>query len=389
VYDYVLDHDRKIVNGCDDSVVTVVEGQTVVLRRARGYAPASVKLPFRLPQKVLSMGANQKSTVAIGFDDTVILSPHIGDLDGIASVAYYEKNIETLRRIYNFTPEVIVYDQHPGYESTKLAKQNREKLPLREIQHHHAHILGVMAEKGIEGKVFGVAFDGTGYGEDGALWGGEFLVCDYEGFERAAHLKYFKLLGGEKAIKEPRRVALSLLFECFGDKALEMKTPSVQAFSQNELHTSYTMWQKGLNAPLSSSMGRLFDTVASLVGVCQMMSFEGQSGMLLEVLYDPNTEGSYPFGYKDGVVDIAPMIEPILKEPDIKTPVTKFFHTIVEMIATVYSDYQHLPLVLSGGVFQNRVLLSLVLKRFPEAMLPNDFPPNDGGIALGQAVYRG
>jgi len=389
VYDYVLDHDRKIVNGCDDSVVTAVEGQTVVLRRARGYAPASVKLPFRLPQKVLSMGANQKNTVAIGFDDTVILSPHIGDLDGIASVTYYEKNIETLRRIYNFTPEVIVHDQHPGYESTKLAKQNREKLPLREIQHHHAHILGVMAEKGIEGKVFGVAFDGTGYGEDGALWGGEFLVCDYEGFERAAHLKYFKLLGGEKAIKEPRRVALSLLFECFGDKALEMKTPSVQAFSRNELHTAYTMWQKGLNAPLSSSMGRLFDAVASLVGVCQMMSFEGQSGMLLEMLYDPNIEGSYPFEYKDGAVDIAPMIKTILEEQDIKTAVTKFFHTIVEMIATVYSDYQHLPLVLSGGVFQNRVLLSLMLKRFPKAMIPNDFPPNDGGIALGQAVYRG
>ncbi|MCB4762228.1 MAG: carbamoyltransferase HypF, partial [Sulfurovum sp.] len=213
VYDYVLEHDREIVNGCDDSVLMVVAGQQVMLRRARGYAPASVKLPYELKQNILALGANQKSTIAIGFAKEAILSPHIGDLNSIGSVEYYEKNIETLKRIYDFKPQVIAHDKHPQYESTKYAKGNHKGLPLCEVQHHYAHILGVIAEKQITGKVLGVAFDGTGYGDDGHLWGGEFLVCDYEGYERVAHLNYFKLLGGAKAIKEPKRVALSLLFD--------------------------------------------------------------------------------------------------------------------------------------------------------------------------------
>jgi len=285
VYDYVLDHDRQIVNGCDDSVLMVVGGQQVILRRARGYAPASVTLPFSLKKHTLAMGANQKSTVAIGFDDQVILSPHIGDLDSIGSVAYYEKNIQTLTRIYDFEPSCIVHDKHPYYESTKVAQElllrqaqkadNQSVTELVEVQHHHAHILGVMAEKQLTGKVFGVAFDGTGYGDDGKLWGGEFMVCDYEGYERVAHINYFKLLGGDRAIKEPKRVALSLLFDLYGEDAITLKNPTVEAFSESELHTYVIAWKKGLNAPLSSSVGRLFDAVASLLGVCHVMSFEG------------------------------------------------------------------------------------------------------------------
>ncbi|MCF6205611.1 MAG: carbamoyltransferase HypF [Sulfurovum sp.] len=386
VYDYVLDHDRTIVNGVDDSVVMAVADQTIMLRRARGYAPASITLPFELPKRVLAVGANQKSTVAIGFDDQVILSPHIGDLDSIGSVAYYEKNIETLERIYDFTPDVIVHDMHPAYESTKYAKGNCKGLPLHEVQHHYAHILGVMAEKSIEGKVFGVAFDGTGLGEDGTLWGGEFLVCDYGSYERIAHLKTFKLLGGAKAIKEPKRVALSLLFDLYGEEATRLDNPTIQAFTDAQLRTYYLSWQKGLNAPLSSSVGRLFDAVASLLGVCQVMSFEGQSGMMLEELYDSQTIGHYPFEYKRGTIDPLPMIDALLKEKDQKTAVSKFFHTLIEMIASVYSTYDHLPLVCSGGVFQNRILVELLVARFPHAYLPNDFPPNDGGIALGQTM---
>jgi len=392
VYDYVLDHDREIVNGCDDSVVMVVKGQRVVLRRARGYAPASVTLPFKLTKRTLAMGANQKSTVAIGFDDQVILSPHIGDLDSIGSVVYYQKNIETLERIYDFTPEVLVHDKHLSYESTKLAlslNAQRSTLSAISVQHHYAHILGVMAEKGITGKVFGVAFDGTGLGDDGKLWGGEFMVCDYTGYERVGHLDYFKLLGGAKAIKEPRRVALSLLFDLYGEEALHLKNPTTEAFSQAELKTAYLMWQKGLNAPLSSSAGRLFDAVASLLGVCQVMSFEGESGMLLEELYESGVEGSYPFVYENGEINILPMLETMLQEHDVSVAVSKFFHTLVEMVATVYESYSELPLVLSGGVFQNRVLLLLLLERFPDAFIPNDFPPNDGGIALGQLVASG
>ena len=396
VYDYVLEHNRDIVNGCDDSVVMVVKNQQVMLRRARGYAPASIRLPFKLTKNVLALGANQKSTVAIGFDDQVILSPHIGDLDSIGSVAYYRENIETLQRMYDFAPEVIVHDMHPQYESTKVAKEislrqtrgtaNQTVTELAEVQHHHAHILGVMAEKQMVGKVFGVAFDGTGYGEDGKLWGGEFMVCDYEGYERVAHINYFKLLGGDRAIKEPRRVALSLLFDLHGEEAVRLENPTVNAFTAAELQAYFVAWEKGLNAPLSSSIGRLFDAVASLLGVCQVMSFEGESGMLLEEFYDASVVGHYDMGYTEGVVDILPLLIGILEERDTVVAVSKFFHTLVEMIALVYKPYD-LPLVLSGGVFQNRILLNLIFKRFPYATSPEYFPPNDGGIALGQIAY--
>ncbi|MCF6245033.1 MAG: carbamoyltransferase HypF [Sulfurovum sp.] len=385
VYDYVLEHDRQIINGCDDSVLMVVKEQQVMLRRARGYAPASVKLPFELTQNALALGANQKSTIAIGFGKEAILSPHIGDLNSIGSVAYYEKNIETLKRIYDFRPQIIIHDKHPQYESTKYAKGNHKGLPLCEVQHHYAHILGVMAEKQIRGKVLGVAFDGTGYGDDGHLWGGEFLVCDYDAYERVAHLNYFKLLGGAKAIKEPKRVALSLLFDLYGEEAMRLDSPTIHAFTDVELRTYYLSWKKGLNAPLSSSVGRLFDAVASLLGVCQVMSFEGESGMLLEELYDTSVAGHYSFGYDDGIIDVLPMVKALLEESDATVAVSKFFHTLVEMISMMHSKYD-LPLVLSGGVFQNRVLLELVLEKIPKAIIANDIPPNDGGIALGQVV---
>ena len=385
VYDYVLDHDRDIVNGCDDSVLMVVCGKQVMLRRARGYAPVSVKLPFTLKHNVLALGANQKSTIAIGFEDKVILSPHIGDLDSIGSVEYYEKNIETFERMYDFRADVIAHDMHPKYESTKYAKRCCGTSTLHEVQHHYAHILAVMGEKQITGKVFGVAFDGTGYGDDGNLWGGEFMVCDYEGYERVAHIEYFKLLGGAKAIKEPRRVALSLLFDLYGEEVLNLENPTVKAFSDGELRTQYTVWKKGLNAPLSSSVGRLFDAVASLLGVCQVMSFEGESGMMLEELYDSSVQGHYTFTYKDGKINILDIVHEIVTETDTSIAVSKFFHTLVEMIAMVYEPYD-IPLVLSGGVFQNRVLLGLVLERFSEAIISHDIPPNDGGIALGQVL---
>ena len=388
VYDYALEHNREIVNGCDDSIVMVVKDEEVILRRARGYAPASIKLPFELKRNVLAFGANQKSSLAIGFDNQAILSPHIGDLSSIGSLEYYKNNITTLQRMYSFKPEVIAYDKHPRYESSKIAKQYLNKdasLFDCSVQHHYAHILSTMAEKGLNEKVFGVAFDGTGFGDDGNLWGGEFLLCDYKGFERLAHLNYFKLLGGSKAIKEPCRVALSLLFELYGKKAFELDSPTVAAFSKLELSTYFIAWEKGLNSPLTSSVGRLFDAVASLLGVVQKMSFEGQSGMLLEEIYDETVEGYYRFEYKDTQINILPMLKEMIEERDVSKAVSKFFHTLVEIIARVYKPYD-LPLVLSGGVFQNKVLLELLLDRFPKAIISKRIPPNDGGIALGQVA---
>jgi hydrogenase maturation protein HypF len=383
IYDYLLDHNREIVNGCDDSVVMVVKNQTIFIRRARGYTPISIQLPFKLKGKVLAVGANQKNTVAIGFEDRAILSPHIGDLDGIKSVEYFRENIENLKRIYRFKPEVVVHDRHPNYESTRYAKSlNIEK---REVQHHYAHILAVMAEKSITQKVLGVAFDGTGLGDDGNLWGGEFLICDYQSYKRVAHFRYFKLLGGEKAIREPRRVALSLLFDIFGEEALNLRNPTTKAFTKTELKTQYLIWKKGLNSPLTSSAGRIFDAISSLSGLCQIMSFEGESGMRMEEFYNRDIEEFYPFKIRDDEVNIYPMIEEIVKEKSKEVIISKFFNTLVEIIYTIYKRY-NLPLVLSGGVFQNRVLLELILEKIPDAIVPNRVPPNDGSIALGQVA---
>ena len=388
VYDYLLEHNREIVNGCDDSVVMVVNQQKITIRRARGYAPVAITLPFRLPQKVLAVGANQKSTVAIGFDNKIILSPHIGDLNSIESLEYYRENIEILKRVYHFTPNIIADDKHPHYESSKYAKASGMK--TQEVQHHYAHILSVIAEKKINQKVLGVAFDGTGYGDDGKLWGGEFMICDYREYRRVAHFNYFRLLGGAKAIKEPKRVALSLLFDIYGKNTLTLDNHTTKAFSPNELKSQYIMWQKALNSPLCSSVGRLFDAVASLTGVCQVMSFEGESGMMMEEFYDDSVRGFYPFEIKEeeeviDIIDILPMIEAITKEPNPRIAISKFFNTLVEIIYTLYKKYK-LPLVLSGGVFQNRVLLRLIFDRTPDAIISNEYPPNDGGIALGQVV---
>jgi len=384
IYDYLLDHNREIVNGCDDSVVMVVKGQIIFIRRARGYTPISITLPFRLDKKVLSVGANQKNTVAIGFENRVILSPHIGDLKGIESIEYFRENIKNLERIYRFKPEVVICDRHPNYESTKYAKSlNIEK---KEIQHHYAHILAVMVEKNITKKVLGVAFDGTGYGADGNLWGGEFLICDYKNYNRVAHFKYFKLLGGEKAIREPRRVALSLLFDIFGEETLNLDNPTIRAFRETELKTQYLIWKKGLNSPLTSSAGRLFDAVSSLSGVCQIMSFEGESGMRMEEFYNIDIRDYYPFIIeKSGEINIYPMVQEILKEKSREVIISKFFNTLVEIIFTIYKRY-NLPIILSGGVFQNRVLLELILEKIPNVIVPNKVPPNDGSIALGQVA---
>ncbi len=385
IYDYIVDHNREVVNACDDSIAMVVKQKTILLRRARGYAPVSIKLPCSLKQKVLSLGAHQKNTIAIGFEKEAILSPHIGDLNTLESIEYFTKNIQTLERIYDFRPDIVVHDKHPQYESTKYAQKHFKQ--RHEVQHHYAHILGVMAEKGIKEKVLGVAFDGTGYGDDGHLWGGEFLVCDYKHYERVAHFKYFKLLGGAKAIKEPKRVALSILFELYGKEAMHLDNSTIKAFTSAQLKTYYIAFEKDLNAPLSSSVGRIFDVVASLLGVCHEMSYEGESGMLLEGLYDAEISSIYPFEIDKNIIDFLPMISALLQEKVLTIAVSKFFNTLVSIIVSIHKQHQ-LPLILSGGVFQNSILLGLVLEQIPEAIIASEVPPNDGGIALGQIASQ-
>lgn len=388
IWDFCLDNDREIVNSCDDSVAFVESGKIFMLRDARGYAPLYLKLPHKTDKKILALGANQKSSVAITIGESVVLSPYIGDLGSLSSIEHYKSHIETLKRIYEFEPDVIVCDKHPNYESTKYAKElvaQNQDIELVQVQHHYAHILATMGVNSITSKVLGVSFDGTGYGDDGNLWGGEFFVCDLEGYERVGHFKYFKLLGGERAIKEPRRVALSFLFEIYGEDVFNLNNATINSFSAVEIKTLYTAYKNGLNSPLSSSCGRLFDAVASILDVVQVCSYEGESGLLLETLYDENIFESYIFGIEDGEIDFSQIFRQILDEENNRVAVSKFFNTIVEIIYEMHKKYD-LPLVLGGGVFQNRVLLRLIMRKIPDVVLPEMFVSNDGAIAYGQAI---
>jgi hydrogenase maturation protein HypF len=388
IWDYCLDNDRDIVNSCDDSVAFVENKKTFMLRIAKGYSPTYLKLPKAMDKKVLALGANQKSTVAICKDDKVVLSPYIGDLDSLASLEHFKFNIKRLEKIYDFEPEIVLCDKHPNYESTKFAfelKSKNDKIKLIQIQHHYAHVLAIMGVNKINTKVLGVSFDGTGYGDDGNLWGGEFLICGSDGYERVGHFKYFKLLGGDRAIKEPRRVSLSLLFELYGEDVLKLNNHTTASFTKSELNIFYKIWKDDLNSPLSSSCGRIFDAVASLLGLIQVCSYEGESGLLLESLYNENVFDSYDFNTNDVELDFSIVFKQIIEEKNTMLAVSKFFNTLVEIIYEMSKKY-NLPLVLSGGVFQNRVLLRLIMKKIPDVVLPEDFISNDSSIAYGQIM---
>lgn len=388
IWDYCLDNDRDILNSCDDSVIFVENGSTSMLRNARGYAPSFLKLPKKSDKKILALGANQKSTVAIVVEDKVILSPYIGDLDGLGSLEHFKSHIDTLKRIYDFEPDVIVCDKHPNYESTKYAKELKSKdesIELIQVQHHYAHILATMGLNNVKSKVLGVSFDGTGYGDDKNLWGGEFFVCDTSSYERVGHFKEFRLLGADKAIKEPRRIALSFLFDIYGEDVFELKSNVTNSFAKEELKILYTVWKKGLNSPLSSSAGRLFDCVASLIDVIQVSSYEGESGLLLEALYDDGINEHYKFYIENGVIDFSKIVMQILDEKDKNIVVSKFFNTLVEIIFRM-SKMHKLPVVLGGGVFQNRVLLRLIMNKIPDVVVARNFVSNDSSIAYGQVL---
>jgi len=295
--DFILIHNRGIKNRVDDSVVRIINKNISFVRRSRGYAPLPVELPSVLEKRVLAVGDHQKNTIAIGLGRKVFISQHIGDLETVDACRNFEEVVETFLRLYSFEPELVVCDMHPAYYTTKWAEEYARKagIPLAKIQHHHAHGLSLMAEKGIKEKILAVSWDGTGYGTDGNLWGGEFLVCDYEGFERLFHFDYFRLIGGEKAVKEPKRVALSILFDMYGKDIPYQHLPPLKEFSEKEMEILYKSWGKGINSPLSSSAGRLFDAVASLLGIRQTLSYEGQSGMIMENFYDSSVKDSYPY----------------------------------------------------------------------------------------------
>ena len=379
--EHILDYNREIINGVDDSLVQVAGGKVQTLRLGRGYAPKVIPLKKKCEKKLLAVGANAKSTIALVLEESIILSPHIGDLDSIEAFSYFERTVQTFKNFYDFTPELLVHDKHPNYRTTIWAKQQNKE--LLELGHHKAHILACKAEFGLEGEYLGFSFDGTGYGEEGMLWGGEVFV----GEKHTYQFRPLKLLGGAKAIKEPRRIALSLLFERYSLQEIqELRLACVEEFSQAELKLLYQAYTKDLNAPRSSSVGRLFDAVASFAVLSQQLSYEGQSGLLIESLYTKEIDECLSYEITKGVIAIDLLDLCAMKDP--KRYCSMFLNTLVSIMNEI-AKKEKMEVILSGGVFQNKTLLDLVVKSFEGegiTLYHQQYTPiNDGGIALGQA----
>ena len=384
--DFIVDFNRDIINAIDDSVVQVIDNKIQTLRLARGYAPKVIKLPFKLDKKILCVGANNKSSITIAFEDTLILSAHIGDLDNIKAFEYFTRTIDTFKRFYNFKPDTIVHDIHPSYETTLWAKQ--QNIKLVPVQHHLAHIYSVKAEHNLQKKEYiGFSFDGTGYGLDETLWGGEVFIND----KRAYHFKPMKLLGGEKAIKEPRRIAIALLFEHYTlEEILKFNLSVTKTFSQLELSLLYQSYEKNINSFDTTSVGRLFDAIASFCDLSQVLSYEGESGLLLESYYDETISTTFDWNISNDIIDIK-IVEFILQNSyDTKLLSSVLINTLSQIILELSSKI-NFDVLLSGGVFQNKTLLQKVLvdlkANSKKYYINEKTPPNDGGVSLGQIYY--
>jgi hydrogenase maturation protein HypF len=418
IADVFLIHNRPIVRHLDDSIVRVMLDRELVLRRARGYAPLPITLNLQLStfnsQPILAVGAHLKNSVALSVGNQVFISQHIGDLETEQAHGAFRRVIADFERLYEARPQIVAADLHLDYLSTKYAQGiGRAELPLGQdaqqrvptvrhigVQHHIAHVLSCMAENEITPPALGVSWDGTGYGLDGTIWGGEFFLITDKCVERIAHLRPFRLPGGDKAVKEPRRTALGLLYEIFGDKVWEKKKLApLAAFSAAELATLKTMLARGVNSPLTSSAGRLFDAVASLINLRQQMRFEGQAAMELEFALDGiETDAHYELPlvirHSPPVLNWLPMVEAILADVEHGVSVgiisAKFHNALVEAIIAVAKRVGQNRVVLSGGCFQNRYLTERAVRRLQaEGFRPywhQRVPPNDGGIALGQVV---
>ena len=393
IADLFLVHDRPIVRPVDDSVARIFRGRIQLLRRARGYAP----LPCRMPRgssKILAVGAHQKNTVALLLGPSAIVGAHIGDLDNILSQKVHRRAIEDLLTFYEVIPEAIACDLHPDYASTLLAQELSRHfgVPLVSVQHHHAHIAACMAEHHLEGPVLGVAWDGAGYGTDGTVWGGEFLIVEGGNFRRVGSLRPFPLPGGEKASREPRRSALGLLYAHGG---LASCSVIQHLFTGQEFAILQEILKKNIYSPVSSSVGRLFDAVATLLGASPTTTFEGQAAMELE--FQATAAG--PSRYRAELVekdllliDWGPLVEAILSDlkagRDPAEIAWAFHEALAESICQVASRLGQATVVLSGGCFQNRLLSELTIDKLQErgfqVYWPEAYPPNDGGIALGQ-----
>lgn len=400
IAEFFLLHNRDILVRCDDSVAAVMGQAPVLMRRSRGWAPKPVTLKRSYPD-VLALGPHLKATLCILKGGLAYLSPHIGDLETPEARDFHRESLRVMERIAECRPDVIACDLHPAYWTTRLAGE----LPHREIirvQHHHAHIVSAMAENGLSKEMIGLAMDGTGYGPDGTAWGGEFLVCDEADYRRAGHIRPYPLPGAEKAVKEPWRVAASLLRESFGGdwRGVAAKLPLGK--KEGQFAVLENMMAQGFNSPLTSSLGRVFDGVAAILGTRQAVSFEGQAAMELETIAAGRSTRRYPFDIaNDGgklVLDLRPLVRAVVEErirgKDPAAVAAAFHRTIIEAIAAVAAAVRVQAgldkAVLSGGCFQNRVLLEGTVQALGKGGFTvythRLLPTNDGCIALGQAV---
>ncbi|BAZ26169.1 hydrogenase maturation protein HypF [Kalymmatonema gypsitolerans NIES-4073] len=424
IADYFLLHNRDIVNRVDDSVVRVVEDKVLTIRRARGYAPASINLPpgFESVPQILAMGSQLKNTFCLLRDGKAILSQHQGDLENAVTFQSYQDTLNLYLNIFEHQPEAIAVDLHPEYLSTKFGKElavsnqygHGTAVPLLHIQHHHAHIAACMAENGLQinsPPVLGIALDGLGYGEDGTLWGGEFLLADYRQFKRLATFKPVAMIGGKQAMKEPWRNTYAQLISAFTWDELKQKYGNleiVEFLEQKPLKLLNQLIEKEINSPLSSSVGRLFDAVAAAIGICrEECSYEGQAAIEMEALADTtildnkeNLNYYFNFVVSDSIyhIDSRSMWQALLNDLQQHTPQamiaakfhTSLAHAIVEMVDNLRQKNDIYHVVLTGGVFQNCILLEQVSKRLQaleiNVLTHSLVPANDGGLSLGQAV---
>ena len=411
--DYFLMHNRDICTRCDDSVAKIeklpltthhspLTNHTVMLRRSRGYAPYPIDVDFEMRQ-ILACGAELKNTFCLTKENHAFLSQHIGDLQNAEAYKYYCDSIEYIKRLFRIEPKIVAYDLHPEYLSTKYALE-QENIELVGVQHHHAHAVSCMAEHNLRELVIAVSFDGTGYGLDGTIWGGEFLLATEKDFQRVGHLKYLPLPGGDAAVKEPYRMALSYLYDAYGEDIFNLDIPLVKNIAAKKAALILQMIRQNINSPLTSSCGRLFDAVSALIGIREQVNYEAQAAIELEMLAHRETAESKSYSYQIdaangiSIINLQLMFHEIATELqsefDAGASSAKFHNTVakftLDMCENIREEYHLNKVVLSGGCFQNRYLLSktvsLLYARDFNPYFQCRVPTNDGGICLGQAV---
>ncbi|MEA2083315.1 MAG: carbamoyltransferase HypF [Thermodesulfobacteriota bacterium] len=400
VADYFLIHDRDIYVRSDDSIAQKISGRTRLIRRSRGYVPEPISLKKKFPQ-ILACGAESKNTVCLTKGKYAFVSRHIGDLRSLESCRFFQMTIQHLKKIFDIAPVTIAYDLHPDYLSTLYALEQTDMKKIG-VQHHHAHIVSCMTEHGIDGPVIGLAFDGAGYGTDGRIWGGEALLAHAGHFTRTAHLEYVHMPGGAAAVKEPWRMAVSYLRHTFGDGLWDLDLPLFRNMGEKKIEIILKMMEKGINCPETSSLGRLFDGIAAILGIRYQAAYEGQAAVELEMAIKEAGEDSYPYEWQkekqSHLISLAPIIRGVVNDirqgKRISSISHRFHLTLIRLFADLCTQLGQETgvdrVVLSGGVFQNKTLLT----GLEEALKKKGFcvfsharvPANDGGISLGQAA---